>query len=266
MPELPDVENFRRYLTDHGLAREIADVSIGSARVLDGITGPDLTAALKGHRMDEARRHGKHILAALDNGRWLHFHFGMTGYFACFDNPDDAPKHDRLRFRFSDGGYLAFVNQRLLGRVGLAADPTDFIAEKELGPDALAIDEKDFIAAFREKRGQVKSALMDQSLLAGIGNVYSDEILFDAKLHPKTPVPALNADTLDNLYKSMRRVLEMAIDRGAGSEDVEQKVPDTWLLPHRGNGETCRRCGGTIHGIKIQGRTAYYCPDCQLAP
>lgn len=266
MPELPDVENYRRYLTDHGLKREIADVGIGSAKVLDHISGKDLAAALKGRRMVEARRHGKHILASLDDGQWLHFHFGMTGFFAAFDDPNTDSAHDRLRFDFADGGHLAFDNQRLFGRVGLAQDPADFIEEKELGPDALAIDADSFIAAFKDKRGQVKAALMDQSLLAGIGNIYSDEILYDAKRHPKTPVPDLDEDALETLYKSMRRVLEMAIERGAGFEGVEQRVPDTWLLPHRQDGESCRRCGGTIRSIKIQSRTAYYCPDCQPAP
>lgn len=266
MPELPDVENFRRYLSDHGLHRKIADVTLGSAKVLDHISGKALTAALTGRRLEDTRRHGKHLLVRRDDGQWLHFHFGMTGFFAAFDDVKDDPKHDRLRFDFSDGGHLAYVNQRLLGRVGLAPDPAAFIREKGLGPDALEIDRDSFIRAFRDKRGQLKSALMDQSLLAGIGNVYSDEILYDAKRHPKTPVPDLDDDALETLFKAMRRILEMAIARGAGSEDVEQKVPDTWLLPHRQEGETCRRCGGTIRAIKIQSRTAYYCPTCQPAP
>src|SRR5690606_8766770 len=106
----------------------------------------------------------------------------------------------------------------------------------------------------------------DQSLIAGIGNVYSDEILFRARIHPATPVHALDDRTLKQLHRQMRRVLETAISKGAGSQDVERRMPRTWLLPRRRKGAACPRCGGKLATMGIQGRSSYYCPACQPAP
>lgn len=263
MPELPDVENYGRYLERHGLHKRIDGVAVGSAKILRGISGRELGRMLEGHSLERTRRHGKHLLAAVDDGRWLAFHFGMTGRFAHFREGEPDPEHDRLRFDFSGGEHLAFVNQRLFGRVELVADAEGFIRGKKLGPDALAVDERTFRERLHAKRGAVKSALMDQSLLAGIGNVYSDEILYHANVHPGTPASKLGDRESRRVYRQMKRVLQMAVDKGAGTENVERRVPRTWLLPHRKRGADCPRCGGKVATLKMQSRTAYFCPGCQ---
>ena len=107
---------------------------------------------------------------------------------------------------------------------------------------------------------------MDQTLFAGIGNIYSDEILFQAKIYPRTGISDLDDKSLNQLYRTMRRVLETAVAKGAGAEDVERRVPNSWLLPHRGRGGECPRCGGKIATLKMQTRTAYFCPSCQREP
>jgi formamidopyrimidine-DNA glycosylase len=114
-----------------------------------------------------------------------------------------------------------------------------------------------------KRRGEIKAALMDQSLLAGIGNVYSDEILFQARLHPKTPAEKLDNKQIDAMYRVMRRVLKTAISKGAGSAELFRRAPRTYLLRHRENGAPCPRCGGKVKATKAAGRTAYYCPKCQ---
>lgn len=268
MPELPDVENFRRFLNANALGKPIAHVEVGSAKILRGVTAARLGSALDGRRMTGSRRHGKHLLAALDDGMWLTLHFGMTGRLAYFERLAEDPAHDRLRLDFADGHHLAYVDMRMLGEIGLAADADAFIAEIGLGPDALdpSLDEAVFVALLAGRRGAAKAALMDQSLLAGIGNVYSDEILFQARLHPKIRVQDLDASRVSELFRVMKRVLQTAIDRGAGSEELADRLPADYLLPRRKEGAECPRCGAAIAAMKAAGRTAYFCPACQPAP
>lgn len=266
MPELPDVENYRRYLDAKALHKKIDHVEVGNTKILRGVSRKKLASALEGRKLEKSRRHGKQLFARLDNGEWLTLHFGMTGYLAYFEDMDDEPRHDRLRVDFSNRHHLAFANQRMFGGAGLTPDPDRFIERKKLGPDALDIDRKAFRELLNGRGGQIKSALMDQQLIAGIGNVYSDEILFHARLHPKTAAGKLQAKQVDSLYRAMRRVLETAIDRGAGTEEVTRRVPKSWLLPHRKDGARCPRCAGKVATMKAAGRTAYYCPSCQKQP
>jgi formamidopyrimidine-DNA glycosylase len=156
----------------------------------------------------------------------------------------------------------------MLGRVGLADDADVFVQAEELGPDALdpAFDLAAFAEATRGRRRDVKSVLMDQTLVAGIGNIYADEILFQAGLHPKTPVSALSEGQRRTLFERIRSVLEMAIACGAGAEQFLERLPDDYLLPQREKGGRCPRCGGAIATLKSGGRTSYFCPRCQPEP
>jgi formamidopyrimidine-DNA glycosylase len=266
MPELPDVENFRRYLERHGLHKKVEGIKVGSAKILKGVSGAELTRKLKGHSLQSTRRYGKHLFAAVDEGHYLGFHFGLTGRFAHFKDGEEDPKHDRLRLDFPRREHFAFVDQRLFGRVEWIDDAEEYIRNKKLGPDALSVDEKTFRERLSAKRGALKAALMDQSLFAGIGNIYSDEILFHAKLHPKTPASALDVKAIKRLHREMWRVLETAVKKGAGAEDLERRLPKGWLLPHRKKGAECPACGGKIATLKVESRTAYFCPTCQKAP
>jgi len=266
MPELPDVENYCRYLKRHGLHKKIEGVTVAAPKILKGTSPRGLARMLEGRTLARARRHGKHLFAQVDDGRWLAFHFGMTGRLEHFRDGEKDPDYDRLRFDFTGGEHLAYVNARMLGGVHLIDDAETFIRSKKLGPDAASVDEKTFRERLRGKRGAIKPALMDQTLFAGIGNIYSDEILFQAKIHPCTAVSELDDKSLKQLYRTMRRVLETAVAKGAGAEDVERRVPKSWLLAHRRRGGECPRCGGKISTLKMQTRTAYLCPSCQREP
>ena len=139
MPELPDVENFKRYLNRTALHRTIGGVQLGDRRALDGVSGQRLARAVKGRKIERSRRHGKHLFAALHRGPWLTLHFGMTGHLVRFRRPKDDPRFDRVRFDLDRGDHLAFVDQRIFGRVGLTADPDTYIVDARLGPDALTL-------------------------------------------------------------------------------------------------------------------------------
>jgi formamidopyrimidine-DNA glycosylase len=266
MPELPDVERYRRHLEATSLGRTIADVTVRKAKVLE-LPASRLRQALRGRRMKSARRHGKHLLVEFDDGRWLALHFGMTGRLLHFKDPACDPKYDRVRFDFADGTHLAFDDRRQLGSIGLTSDADAFFREQELGPDALdpALTEATFTALFAAKKGNVKAALMDQALVSGVGNIFSDEILFQAGIHPQADVKALGAAELARLYRVLRKVLTTAVARGGGSEEFTDELPRGFLTPRRGKDARCPRCGGAIATLKFSGRTAYYCPACQVA-
>lgn len=263
MPELPDVETFRRYLDAHALHKRIAGVHVAADRVLRDLSPGQLERHLEGREISSTRRHGKHLLAVLDDGTCLTLHFGMTGHLQVFADGEADPRHDRVRLDFEDGSHLAFVDQRMFGEVGWAGNADAFVAAEDLGPDAMSLDQVAFCKLLAGRRGRIKTALTDQTLLAGLGNIYSDEILFQAGIHPKTPVESLKAEDLATLYRTMHAVLRTCIDEGAGYGDLAGRLPAGYLLPHRKEGASCPRCGGTIRSLKMSGRTAYYCPTCQ---
>jgi formamidopyrimidine-DNA glycosylase len=265
MPELPDVELFKRRLDRAALGRRIERVVVGDPRILGDLAAADLVARLEGNRLQRSHRHGKHLLVGLTAGGWLSLHFGMTGALVLFDDLADEPAYDRVRLDFAGGGHLGYVNRRMLGRVGLTDGIDDFIRAEGLGPDALDpnLDQTAFAAALGNRRRDIKSVLMDQALLAGIGNLYADEILFQARVHPKTPVAALDDTRRAQLHRQMRTVLETAIEQGAGAEQEVERLPTGYLLPHRQPDGPCPRCSGSLTAIKVGGRTTILCPACQ---
>jgi formamidopyrimidine-DNA glycosylase len=264
MPELPDVELYKRHLDEHALGRTIEGVAVNDARILGDLPAETFVARLRGNRFEDSRRHGKHLLVRLQRAGWLTMHFGMTGGLIYFRDRADDPPYDRVRFDFEGGGHLAYVNRRMLGRVGLADDAEKFIQTEELGPDALdpAFDLQAFDRAIAARRRDVKSVLMDQTLIAGIGNIYADE-MFQARLHPKTPVTSLDDRQRAELFAQIKAVLHTAIECGAGAEQFLDRLPHDYLLPHRDKGGKCPRCGAAMATLKSGGRTSYFCPRCQ---
>jgi len=259
MPELPDVEVFRRYVNSTSLHQKIESVEVHSGKILGGVSARKLQSTLKGRTFESTCRHGKNLFVGLDGGGWLLMHFGMTGRLKYFKDMDQDPPHDRCLISFENHYHLAFEDQRMFGKVDLVEDPGEFVREKKLGPDPLELDSASFRERFEGRKGSVKSALINQQVVAGVGNIYSDEILFQAHLYPGTRIERLDDATLEKLFEETRRVLKTAIERGANP----QKLPDHFLLSHRIEGEKCPRGNGEIRKIKAAGRTAYYCPACQ---
>lgn len=259
MPELPDVEIYRRHLDRHAIGRAVVEVHAPSPEILRHTSPHALGRQLHGQRLEESGRHGKYLFARYAPGHWLVMHFGMTGRLASVQASDELPPHTDLVLALDDGSRLAYVAPRKLGMVDSAEDPRTFAAEQGLGPDALALGRREFEELAAGRRGGVKCWLMNQEIMAGIGNVYSDETLFQARLHPKTAVAALDSAELGNLFSSLSRVLTTAIEAGADPE----RRPDDFLLPHRRRGATCPRCGTGIERIQACGRGAFYCPGCQ---
>ncbi len=260
MPELPDVENFRRFFDRTVLGRKIKDVNVSQTRLLKGLSPNQLKKTLGGKKFIRTERIGKYLLASLGKDEWLAFHFGMTGSFS-FESKVDGQKNDyeRVGFYFQDGSHLGYLNKRMLGQIFLAGPPDEFRSKKELGPDALELDYSLFRELLGRKSGSIKSMLMDQRVISGIGNVYSDEILFQSGLHPNHRVEDLDEKQKRKLYAKMRSVLEIAIKKQADPGSL----PENWLLRHRKKNQGCPGCAGKVHKISVGGRSGYYCEKCQ---
>jgi formamidopyrimidine-DNA glycosylase len=259
VPELPDVESFRRYLDRTSLRQEISRVRVLDPACLKGVGRQRVARALKGNRLLRTRRHGKHLFAGVSGSGWLVMHFGMTGRLEYGDARDPVPDHSRVAYEFANGCRLAFVDMRKLGFVTLTGDVDDYVGAQGLGPDALALGYADLRDLLRSSRGALKSTLMDQTVVAGIGNVYSDEILFQARLDPRQPAAGLDDAGYRRLHRQVGRVLRMAADRDADPG----RLPPGWLLPNREDGVPCPRGRGEVRKLKLSGRGAFYCPACQ---
>jgi formamidopyrimidine-DNA glycosylase len=259
MPELPDVENFRRYLNATSLHQRIISVDVRDAYVLKGVTAHELARRLKRRRFESSCRHGKHLFVRVDGGLWLQLHFGMTGSLQYFKHEEQAPKHTRVLFVFANAHRLAFEDQRKFGEVGLLNDVDEFLNKRELGPDALDISLPQFKEIFGKHRGAVKTILLNQKLIAGIGNLYADEVLFRARIHAATQVSALKEKRVAKVFRTTRDILKKAIEAKANVD----LMPKSWLLPHRGKGGKCPRCGRKLKSATIGGRTAWFCAYCQ---
>src|SRR5438128_1386413 len=196
MPELPDVETFKRYLDTTSLHQRISAVDVRSAYVLKGVSAHELARRLKERSFESSRRHGKHLFVRADRDLWLRLHFGMTGSLEYFKHEEDAPRHTRVLFVLANTYCLAFEDQRKFGEVGLVADVDEYLGKRGLGPDALDISLSQFRELLRTHRGAVKTILLNQKLIAGIGNIYADEILFHARIHPATEIGRLGEKTV----------------------------------------------------------------------
>jgi formamidopyrimidine-DNA glycosylase len=263
MPELPDVEHMRRYFESEALGVPLVGVEVRDPLLLRGLEPSALDGALVGAGFASTYRHGKYLFASTAEGDrpWLLLHFGMTGGLERTQLGEVDPRYTRVSFRFADGGALHLRDQRRLGRVGLVDDPAGFVAGKRLGPDALdpALTAPAFDERLAQRRGFLKGVLTNQQFVAGLGNIYADEVCLAAGLAPFSLVEHLSKDDRRELHKTMRRVLGKAIDLLEAGRDF----PRSWLLTQRRADGDCRGCGGKVARRRFEGRYTYWCPRCQ---
>lgn len=257
MPELPDVEVYKQYIQSTSLHQVIDEIDLRSPELL-GETRPDtLKNALLDDSFQSCHRHGKYLFLRLNEGYSLILHFGMTGFPEYFGDKKKAPSHVRLLLAFKNGFYFAYDCQRKLGLIDLTDNEQDFIKRKNLGYDPYhkGFSWTRFKHILTNRRGSIKSALMNQNLIAGIGNIYSDEILFQAGIHPKTAVNTLSREQLKLIYEKMNDVFQRSIKALSGHD----AFPSDYLIPHRKPGEACPVCSGRIVKQTLSGRSAYFC-------
>ena len=258
MPELPEVEIYRSRLAHAALHKVIAKVEAdfeNYGRIFEA--SKKALASLEGESFEKALRHGKYCLLEATCEKVLVLHFGMTGDIKYYKKYNSNPEHSAMIFSFQDGQKLAVISVRKFGKVILAESREEFIEKRGLGPDALSLDEEGFVEIFEAKRGRIKSSLMDQKTISGIGNIYSDEILYHAGIKPNAKLRDLGREDLESIYEKMISVLNTAIEIGA---DFREKLPESYLINRREAGAICGICGGKIENVKIGGRSAYFCP------
>jgi formamidopyrimidine-DNA glycosylase len=257
MPELPDVEGFREVLAEHGAGRRVRRVDVADAGVVHGVTARQLDRRLRGRTFAEPLRHGKWLIARTD-GPTVLIHFGMTGSLRWASPAEPHSRHDRVTF-LTDGGELRYRDMRKLQGITLARD----VAQERqilarLGPDALEVTRAGLRYLLGSRRAAVKAVLIRQDIIAGLGNLLADEILWRARIHPRRAARSLSEAELDGLHASMRQVLRESVR--------VSRVPPrrSWLTGARDEpGQACPRCHASLRRERIAGRTTVWCPACQ---
>jgi formamidopyrimidine-DNA glycosylase len=279
MPELPEVETVRRGLASWVVDRPIEGVDVLHPRAIRRhVPGAlDFAGTLAGRTITDVRRRGKYLWLPLDDGAAVLAHLGMSGQFrlGAAASPDEV--HLRVRIRFADGDpQLRFIDQRTFGGLSVSPEGAELppeIAHIARDPMDPLFDDAAFVAALRRRRTEVKRALLDQSLISGVGNIYADEALWRARLHGARPTDRLTRPAASRLLGHVRDVLGEALTAGGTSFDAlyvnvngESGYFDRSLNAYGRAGEPCRRCGSPISREAFMNRSSYFCPRCQIRP
>ena len=267
MPELPEVETIKNELSPWVMGQSFTQVAIFDADLVPEIPTEEFHHKLIGQMVQNLGRRGKYLIFNLASSQSLIMHFRMTG--ALLLNPRKIDPYARAVFQFSNGVQVVFIDQRRLGAMWLVENADTVVGK--LGPEPLDKSFTTGILAQRLSRHHipVKAALLDQSMIAGIGNMYADEALFAARIHPLRRVDALSVHETQSLYSSIRDVLRTAIGNKGASVDTYVR-PEGQLgtaqfdfkVAHR-YGEPCPVCGTPIRRILVRNRGSYFCPNCQ---
>lgn len=261
MPELPEVENRLLYLRRTALDQSIERVVVTAPGMIKLASSQAFSRSLRGRSFVDAYRRGKYLIVGLDDGRLLILHFGMGGDLKFYHSIDERPQFTRIEFIMQNGARLAFTCPRKICRVLLVDSIEQVPALTAMGPEPL---DKGFSLAYLEHliegngSKQIKPLLMDQKKIAGVGNIYADEILFGARVRPDRRAATLDEEEIRRIHRETRSVLRRAIKTGG-----DENFPSDFLVSRNARGASCRQCGQAIEKKTISGRTAYYCLKCQ---
>ena len=277
MPELPEVETVRRGLEARALGRRVSAVEVSHP---GAIAGPleDFSRSLKDRRVAKVERKGKALaleLAGRDGlpPRYLLIRLGMTGQVTMSSAGAPIEPHTHVRLRLDDGKEeLRFRDPRRFGSMRSCSPEEKDDIFRKLGPDARQVTEAEFLAAALGRKGAIKSWLMNQQMLAGLGNIYADESLYLARIHPLAQPGRVSAGKMHALFRSVKRVLDHAVNlQGTTFRDYidiegRQGKFASRLRVYQRDGEPCRRCNTPIRRLVIAGRSSHFCPKCQPRP
>lgn len=273
MPELPEIEVIRRVLKERLAGKRLVEASLKR----EGKTvmpGAERLPELHGSVLEDVERRGKMLVLHFADGLSLIVHLMLIGRIALFPGGQRIPVEPRLRLRFEgdeemEVRFVAARSLALADRHNVDRHPT--VAKQ--GPDALLLTRDQFEKALARVRGPVKSVFMEQEHMAGVGNAYADEILFEARVQPMTAVNALTATEVDRLYAAIAPALKRAIDLGAAEEYLEDLGPiegvtakHDLMRVHNRRGKPCPECGTRVQMKVLKGRNTFFCPECQKLP
>jgi formamidopyrimidine-DNA glycosylase len=274
MPELPEVETIRRHLAPHVEGRVLERLEVLDARWCDPVAGGELAAAVEGRRVEALARRGKYLVWELEDDVHLMLHLRMTGTLLL--DPPEPPRHRRVRFRFDGGRELFFDDPRRFGtgELALGGDARDAFFAARLGVEPLSPDftSAHLYALTRVSRAPIKAFLLDQRKVAGVGNIYADEALFRAGIHPLRPAKRLTRKQVAALRDGVVASLDAGLAaKGASIDDfrhpdgVQGSFQDRFLI-HLREGEPCLVCERPVRKLRVGGRGTYVCERCQPRP
>jgi len=279
MPELPEVETIVRGLRTVLPGHTIVSVRLGKTDFIEDPAA--LSELLPGRRIERVERLGKFIQLQLSAGSGaknadgqmnLVIHLGMTGWLGVRRPEDPVAPHTHAFFELEDGRELRYTDIRRFGQILLVPGGKIAAFSERLGKEPLEISASEFHARLAGRRARIKALLLDQSIFRGIGNIYADESLWQARIHPARLAARLNSADLARLRKAIRRILQHAIeDRGSSISNFvdAEGQPGEYQQRHRAygrEGKPCVRCGSKLRRGNVAGRSSYFCPRCQPAP
>jgi formamidopyrimidine-DNA glycosylase len=267
MPELPEVETIKNELSPWVVGQSFTQVTILDTKMVCGCSAEEVRRGLIGQKVKCLERRGKYLIFHLSNGKSLIMHLRMTGILLL--NPREVNRYARAVFRLSNEHRLVFSDRRRLGLIWLVDDANNVVCK--LGPEPLDNSFSPDILEQRLSRHHipVKAALLDQHIVAGIGNMYADEALFASRIHPLRKADELSATEVRTLHNNIRRILWSAIGFKGASVDTYVRpegelgtAHSDFKVAHRG-GESCPVCGSNIERVVVQNRGSCFCPRCQ---
>ncbi|MCM8801009.1 MAG: DNA-formamidopyrimidine glycosylase [Candidatus Omnitrophica bacterium] len=265
MPELPEVETIKRELESAVLNKKITEIVVNNPKVIKEPKKEDFIKGIKGALIKRILRKGKLLILQLSNLKSLCIHLKLTGQLIY----PGQPKFARVSFKLSDGKFLDFRDQRLLGELRLVDDWCQLKFIKELGPEIFALTLEEFKKRLEGKKTKIKILLMDQKFISGIGNLYAAEALFRARIHPERLANTLSDKEIELLFNQIKEVLSEAIKYKGSSVDQYVQLsgqPGDYERYHRvyaREGKPCLVCKSPIKRINLAGRGTYFCPKCQ---
>jgi formamidopyrimidine-DNA glycosylase len=254
MPELPEVNTFQRYFDESALQQRIVRVAVHDDKIMRNMDGESFAERLRGRTFLGSYRRGKYLFGHLDNGHHVLLHFGMTGDLKYYQDPLDRPKYERFAFVFDNGFQLGFDDPRKFARILYLEDLQAYIDSLSLGEDALRISEAEFLDLIHRKKGQLKAFLLNQQNLAGVGNLYADEICYQSRIHPGTRIETLSEAQQKLIFENMQKILQYAVENRAHYKDY----PEDWLWQWRVEGFVPPDGKGVVRKGTIAGRTTYF--------
>jgi formamidopyrimidine-DNA glycosylase len=269
MPELPEVETVRNELTPHVVGRRITGLTFEWDGIVKKIPVEDFKRGVIGQEILALDRRGKYLIFTLNSGKYMIIHLKMTGSLLVRNTGDELPRFTRAVIHLDNETDIVFRDPRKFGVIRLVDDPASMVGK--LGPEPLNDDFT--IDVFKERlanrKAPMKALLCDQNVIAGIGSMYADEVMFDAGVYPVRLPESLSDEEKEHLYEAIRRILWEAIENKGASVNTYYRPNGSkgtahfeFNVAHRG-GQPCNVCGTPIERMVVRGRGTYYCPKCQ---
>ncbi len=271
MPELPEVQTVVDSLQEQIPGKQVAEVEVRNEKLLANVGPEELAEVVVDRKIESVTRRGKYIIIAFDNDYYLVAHLRMTGRFVYTEEEADGDKYDYILFYFTDDSRLSLGSKRKFTRAYLVEDLEEAGSLTELGPEPLSEEftREKFAEMLSTRRGKIKPLLLNQKFLAGLGNIYVDESLYLAGVHPERTADTLTDEEINRLQQAIRQVLKEGIKHRGTTKwdyvDASGKAGSYqhYLRVYDREGKPCPECKTELERIKVGGRSSYFCPVCQ---